>query len=178
MNLGKLLGSGKSFFGGKGTVTYRENKQVYLPTFNTDRNPFAPKAVEPQPEASAPAVVVTEAPKPQRVPTSPVPVAVPVPGPARSVNWAEKLNPFRSAKPATAAPTVPMPNLQSEFSLNGVKVVHNDLSDADVEVVPMKSRSATPTMVVAALPFSCSHLRTSPISMQRQMKWPATDIIL
>jgi hypothetical protein len=148
MNLGKLLGSGKSFFGGKGTVTYRENKQVYLPTFNTDRNPFAPKVVEPQPEAPASAPIAPEIIKPQRVSA---PVSAPaVAGPVRATNWAEKLNPFRNAKPTAAAPPVPMPNLQSEFSLNGVKVVHNDLSDADVEVVPMKSRSATPTMVVAA----------------------------
>jgi hypothetical protein len=148
MNLGKLLGTGKSFFGGKGTVTYRENKQVYLPTFNTDRNPFAPKVVEPQPEAPASAPVAPEAIKPQRVAT---PVSTPAAaGPTRATNWAEKLNPFRGVRLATAVPAVPMPNLQSEFSLNGVKVVHNDLSDADVEVVPMKSRSATPTLVVAA----------------------------
>jgi hypothetical protein len=32
--------------------------------------------------------------------------------------------------------------VQSELSLDSVKVVHNDLSDADVEVVPIKSRTA------------------------------------
>ena len=32
--------------------------------------------------------------------------------------------------------------MQSELSLDSVKVVHNDLSDADVEVVPIKSRTA------------------------------------
>ena len=37
--------------------------------------------------------------------------------------------------------SAPQP-VQSELSLDGVKVVHNDLSDADVEVVPMKSRAA------------------------------------
>ena len=31
--------------------------------------------------------------------------------------------------------------MQSELSLEGVKVVHNDLSDADVKVVPIKSRT-------------------------------------
>ena len=39
------------------------------------------------------------------------------------------------------AESAPQP-VQSELSLEGVKVVHNDLSDADVEVVPMKSRAA------------------------------------
>jgi hypothetical protein len=33
---------------------------------------------------------------------------------------------------------------QAELSLDAVRVVHNDLSDVDVEVVPMKSRSAPP----------------------------------
>jgi hypothetical protein len=37
--------------------------------------------------------------------------------------------------------------VQSELSLDSVKVVHNDLSDADVEVVPIKSRTADKTAV-------------------------------
>ena len=40
MKLGKLLGAGKSFFGGQGVVTYRENKQVYLPKFNPGKIPL------------------------------------------------------------------------------------------------------------------------------------------
>ena len=32
--------------------------------------------------------------------------------------------------------------MQAELSLDRVKVVHNDLSDADVEIVPIKSRTA------------------------------------
>jgi len=47
---------------------------------------------------------------------------------------------------APAAPSVPCP-VQSELSLDSVKVVHNDLSDADVEVVPIKSRTADKTAV-------------------------------
>jgi len=35
---------------------------------------------------------------------------------------------------------------QTELSLDSVKVVHNDLSDVDVEVVPMKSRSNVPEL--------------------------------
>jgi hypothetical protein len=142
MKLGKLLGAGKSFFGGQGSVTYRENKQVYLPTFNGGRNPFAPKVAEAKPDAAVSEAAVPAAVKPKGVPVRP-PVT-PVAGPARGTNWAEKLNPFRGAKPAKTAPPVAMPNLQSEFPLSAVKVVHNDLSDADVEVVPMKSRSMAP----------------------------------
>lgn len=35
---------------------------------------------------------------------------------------------------------------QTELSLDTVRVVHNDLSDVDVEVVPIKSRSAAPEL--------------------------------
>ena len=40
--------------------------------------------------------------------------------------------------------------MQAELSLDAVKVVHNDLSDADVEVVPIKSRPAAPERADAA----------------------------
>jgi hypothetical protein len=122
-------------------VTYRENKQVYLPKFNPGKNPFGSK----QAEAETPAPEVAE---PIEVKQSKMPVPAPVPAavvPARGPNWTEKLNPFRNVKPAKSAPVVSMPNVQPEFSLGAVKVIHNDLSDADVEVVPMKSRSATPS---------------------------------
>ena len=36
--------------------------------------------------------------------------------------------------------------MQAELSLDTVRVVHNDLSDVDVEVVPIKSRSAVPEL--------------------------------
>ena len=37
MNLGKLLGAGKSFFGGGGKVAYRTDKSFYLPKFNAEK---------------------------------------------------------------------------------------------------------------------------------------------
>ena|ERR1700744_1863239 len=151
MKLGKLLGAGKSFFGWQESVTYRENKQVYLPKFNPGANPFTPKTAEAKPESapeleaqpvaspSAPEVqvqmpVAAMVEKAQKAP------AVSAPGPVRVTTWTEKLNPFRGSKSAKSTPA-PMPNVQAELSLNAVKVVHNDLSDAEVEVVPMKSRS-------------------------------------
>ncbi|HEX7653912.1 MAG TPA: hypothetical protein VF607_10420, partial [Verrucomicrobiae bacterium] len=55
-----------------------------------------------------------------------------------TANWAEKFNPFRGAQPPE-----PMPNVQPDLlTLNAVRVLHNDLSDAEVEVVPVRSRSA------------------------------------
>jgi hypothetical protein len=148
MKLGKLLGAGKSFFGWQGAVAYRTNKRVYLPKFNGGPNPFAPQAAEPQLVAAAPAKVVSVAvplaPAVETAPEMSKPGPFAAPGPVRTPTWAEKLIPFRGAKPARLAPPPPMPNVQPEFSLHAVKVVHNDLSDAEVEVVPVKSRPATP----------------------------------
>jgi hypothetical protein len=127
MNLGKLLGAGKSFFGGGGNVAYREDKKFNLPKFNADRNPFAPKPVQPAPVA---------APETKKVFTPP-----PAAGPTRATSWKDKLNPFRAPEPARlAAPNA----VQVELSLEAVKVVHNDLADADIEIVPVKSRTASP----------------------------------
>jgi len=162
MRLAKLLGAGKSFFGGQAPASYREDKRVYLPKFNADRNPFAPKSKEdagevapknvPAPEApvapATPVVAAVEA-KPQVISTPPAPKPAAV-KPARKPGWADKLNPFRAPQPA-AAPVVNA--VQSELSLDCVKVLHNDLSDADVEVVPVKSRSAAPAAAPVADPM-------------------------
>jgi hypothetical protein len=151
MKLGKLLGAGKSFFGWQESVSYRQNKQVYLPKFNPGKNPFESKSKEVESSVSmAPEQAAVEMPK------APAPV---VSEPVRRQNWTEKLNPFRAAKPARAVPAGPMPTVQPELSLGAVKVVHNDLSDADVEVVPMKSRpekpvsSAAPSMTPVPMEF-------------------------
>ncbi|MEI9963027.1 MAG: hypothetical protein WDM76_18515 [Limisphaerales bacterium] len=64
--------------------------------------------------------------------------------PKSLATWTSKLNPaslWRSAEPAAGQRPV-----QTELSLEKVKVVHNDLTDADVEVVPMKSRPARQKM--------------------------------
>jgi hypothetical protein len=57
---------------------------------------------------------------------------------------------FRAALPTRAAGRSESaakgqkgPPTQTELSLDAVKVVHNDLSDVDVEVVPIKSRATT-----------------------------------
>ena len=143
MNLGKLLGAGKSFFDGSGSVSYRENKRAYLPKFNAGKNPFTAKPAEPAPAAAARfadvpvsavdqsrKITVTDAPQPMRA------------MPTHAISWKDKLNPFRSPEPVRPA----LVNaVQVELSLEAVKVVHNDLADADIEVVPVKSRTAGAT---------------------------------
>jgi hypothetical protein len=153
MNLGKLLGAGKSFVSGGKLAAYRADKRVYLPRFNSPKNPFTPaiqpelpkpiaqKTIEPVKKPSAPTWAKTE-----KMPTISAPVK-PVP------TWTSRLNPvslWRGSAPETPAQIAARP-VQAELSLEKVKVVHNDLSDAEVEVVPMKSRPARATVMVASL---------------------------
>jgi len=152
MNLGKLLGAGKSFISGGKPAAYREDKRFYLPQFVSPKNPFAqsgtpsasatsaepPKTEAPAPTAAAP---VRNDARPWTK-TEKMPVAAPRGASARASAWVGKLNPaaiFGATSPAAHLPPTPV---QAELSLEKVKVVHNDLTDADVEVVPMKSRPA------------------------------------
>jgi hypothetical protein len=147
MNLGKLLVAGKSVINGCAEVSYRANRRVYLPKFGLAQNPFkSPDEAEPvKPAAETIAAPIKKAAPPVAAKTQKIP---PWPArPARATSWASKLNPisiWRGSAPA--APSAPCP-VQSELSLDSVKVVHNDLSDADVEVVPIKSRTADKTAV-------------------------------
>ena len=136
MKLGKLLFAGRSVVNGCNSVSYRENKQVALPKFVSPKNPFAP-AKPPAETAAAPT-------KNQTSPTlAAAQKPAPVSGSSKSLAaWTNKLNPVSFwGGPTPAAPKV-LPAVQAELSLDTVKVVHNDLSDADVEVVPIKSRPA------------------------------------
>ena len=138
MNLGKLLAAGKSIFGGRGEVAYRENKNVYLPKFGAAKNPFAPK---PAPAAEVPAAPRRPvSPEAARADARPVARSA-----ARSAGFTAltgRLNPFASK--AVPAPAPAVSTVQTELSLDTVKVIHNDLADADIEVVPVRSRTVTP----------------------------------
>ena len=147
MKLAKLLAAGKSIVNGREEVSYRANKHVYLPKFGPAHNPFQPsagadvaKAGPTDPGTPVRKIAAPAAAKTQKIPPWP-------PGPTRSSSWAGKLNPLSLWRDTPEPDELPQP-VQSELSLDTVKVVHNDLSDADVEVVPMKSRPADP----AALP--------------------------
>jgi hypothetical protein len=158
MNLGKLLFAGRSLFGGNRQAEYRLDKHFYLPKFNEGRNRYAPKAAEEKPPAVR---LLPDEPK-ARVqasggmqaatgrPMSPEPAKLDLaklakpakPAKAARPGWTARLNPFRAPEPAVA-PAV-RTTRQGEFSLDAVKVMHNDLADADVEVVPVSSRAAVP----------------------------------
>ena len=141
MNLGKLLAAGRSVINGCAEISYRTNKRVYLPRFSSAQNPFKPAQ---EPEAAMPeAETIAPPAKPAAVPVAAKTQKIPPwPRPAHVTSWARKLNPIsRWRSPAPPTPDTPQP-VQSELSLDSVKVMHNDLSDTDVVVVPIKSRTA------------------------------------
>jgi hypothetical protein len=159
MSLGRLLATGKSLVGLSGDASrYRVNKQARLPKFISPKNPFAsgetPAAqVSEQPAAPKPVMAVARADASEagkqisRAPVS-----------ARAAEWlgewGRKLNPLarRSQAPGpvkSAAPSGSPTSLQGELSLDTVKVLRNDLSDTDFEVV--RSAAAKPVSPVIAM---------------------------
>ena len=128
MSLGKLLAAGKSVISGNGALAYRENKRACLPKFSVQKNPFVPP---PQ----------TESPKPAAKTQKMAAIQVKPISQSKGMTWSGKLNPMALLR-GSVVETVPQPVIQAELSLDSVKVVHNDLTDAEVEVVPVKSRPA------------------------------------
>ncbi|MGD1087754.1 MAG: hypothetical protein ABR955_03385 [Verrucomicrobiota bacterium] len=141
MNLGKLLAAGKSIKNGQGVVAYRKDKRVYLPKFGSPKSPFTTKvqAELPKPLVENSVAPVKNAATPTWAKTQKMPTVSA--GPARVTTWAEKFNPIAIWRGSAAEVKSSPHAIQAELSLEKVKVVHNDLTDVDVEVVPIKSRS-------------------------------------
>jgi hypothetical protein len=155
MKLGKLLAAGKSIMNVRAEVSYRASKQVYLPKFGSAKNPFKNEITE-----TAPAPGPTRAENLETRAIMPIHNVAEIaqelpPLPAirekKKASWAGKFSPssiFRhipgksGLKAVDGAEAQKATATQAELSLDSVKVVHNDLSDAEVSVVPMKSRSA------------------------------------
>ncbi|HTX20430.1 MAG TPA: hypothetical protein VMD27_01015 [Candidatus Aquilonibacter sp.] len=142
MNLGKLLGAGKSFVSGGKVPAYREDKRVYLPKFGSPKNPFATatQAELPQPPAENPVVTAEKISMPAGVKAQKMPTISAAPKSLAA--WTTKLNPMTMLRGSQAETNGAEHPVQVELSLEKVKVVHNDLTDAEVEVVPLKSRPA------------------------------------
>src|SRR5579859_1786085 len=98
MNLGKLLGAGKSIFGGQEPAEYRENRHVYLPKFNVDRNPFSSKV----PQAAAAVTVPEVGLKKTAVSDAVIPTQAPAPATAPAQAPAPQLT--APVKPVVSAP--------------------------------------------------------------------------
>jgi hypothetical protein len=137
MNLGKLLGAGKSFINGTNAAAYHTDKRAYLPKFVSPKNPFshmesAKPANAARPVKKAAASALTETQKMPAISSTPKSLAA----------WTTKLNPMTMLRGQQVEAKTFQRAMQSELSLEKIKVVHNDLTDADVEIVPMKSRPA------------------------------------
>ena len=157
MSLGKLLTTGKSLVGLTNANSRYHLQKGALPKFESAKNPFAPKVSaelperEPQlPKLSPAEVAAANLKKTQRMATSAEPAkASPVVD-----GWLKKVNPLvwfgnrkpdaQKSAPRQAKPVVPV---QGELSLDNIKVMRNDLSETDVEIVTAKSR---PPKAVAA----------------------------
>jgi hypothetical protein len=137
MQLGKLLFAGKSVVNGREKISYRQNKLVALPKFVSRKSPFA-RSKAPADTAALPARKETE-PASVAAPRKQPPISA---APKSLAAWTSKLNPISLWAGAAPAPQKQLPAVQADLSLDAVKVVHNDLTDADVEVVPIKSRPA------------------------------------
>ena len=137
--MGKLLAAGTSVVKANGSIKYHENKQAFLPKFISPRNPFvSAKPTSPEPPA------VLSPTRPPRVPEVAPPKAPARAGSKSLASWASKLSPASLWGGSPPTQQKVLPAVQAELSLDTVKVVHNDLSDADVDVVPIKSRPAEP----------------------------------
>jgi len=138
MNFGLLLVAGKSVMSGREAMAYRENKRAYVPRFEPpQRGGGRAVAVPTAPVVRAP---VAATPVPARLATSfksRTAVAA-TPPPAESANWAARLNPVSLFRGTTAAPAQAAHAAQPELSLDTVRVVHNDLSDTEEEVMTFK----------------------------------------
>ena len=157
MSLGRLLAAGKSLIGAHdGAGRYRVNKHIALPKFISPRNPFASTGKTECPSAHAEPSTMADV----KLAVAPAAKAhAAAPGTTRSriarttrvsgwwSEWVRKLNqlPRLKRKPGSVKSLIPRPAkapIQSEFSLDKVQVVRNDLSDTDFEVVSAKTMIA------------------------------------
>jgi hypothetical protein len=170
MSLGKLLTTGKSLVGLTNSNSRYQLQKGALPKFESAKNPFAKGSAElPEREPQLPKLTPTEAAaanlkktQPLTAPAQPVAavtrdshpaeppkVAPPIDG------WLKKINPmvwFGNRKPPEPKSALPRfgkshPPVQGELSLDNIKVMRNDLSETDVEIVTAKSR---PAKIIAA----------------------------
>ena len=148
MSLVRLLTAGKSLVGLKESESrYRVSRQRLLPRFEAKRNPFGERAKHAaQPEPSA---VQESTPPPAQVSPAESVSPHPVAPPKRSMNarvgllFERCISALRSLMFWRGRRVVPMGRaskrlVQPELSLAGVKVVRNDLTDSDIEVVAPK----------------------------------------
>ncbi len=139
MSLGRLLATGRSLVGLRnGESRYRESKQVRLPKFISPKNPFASgdDNSELQVTVAPPVTVSATARSVAATPATPAKrgSSLLVRAGAWFGSLSTKVNPFRGRKERASAAPLPSAEAkpkQGELTLERVRVLRNDLSDAD-----------------------------------------------
>jgi hypothetical protein len=182
MSLGKLLTSGKCLVGLQDAEgRYEMRTKNLLPKFGSDKNPFSrtkPQSLQSSVVEKIPTIARTmttaEITAAQLKETKRLPVVTAIKTtepmiskvalPARALGWLKewtkqarllsgKFRRRSKTTPPAALPSGKAP-VQVELSLDKIKVVRNDLSDGDLEVVPVKIsvKSKTEAIVQSAEP--------------------------
>jgi hypothetical protein len=144
MSLVRLLTAGKSLVGIQDSKSrYRSVDPRVMPKFGSEKKTNADVARESEIKPSV-AKSNLESSKAD-VAATPVATARKARGSGWVSQWGSKLSSLVSQKPKPAKSGIPRLNgvpVQGELSLDNIKVVRNDLSDADLEVVTRKMAPA------------------------------------
>jgi hypothetical protein len=155
MKFGNLLAAGKSLVNGDMSGRYQLEKNFRLPQFISPRNPFLRETgAQPAPPPPVVAPAVSAPPAPAALPKAQA--AADVAPPAAKISLAARVgsgvqkfllfcldhNPFSAiGRPQLAGiPRFGKSAVQGELTLDRVKVVRNDLTHADLEVVRSGSK--------------------------------------
>ena len=144
MSLVRLLTAGKSLVGIQDLKSrYRSVDPRAMPKFGSEKkvNTDVARESEAKPSVAKPTVESSKV----NVEKTPVAVARKTRGGGWVSQWGSKLGSLVSQKPKPARSAIPRFSgvpVQGELSLDNIKVVRNDLSDADLEVVTRKMAPA------------------------------------
>jgi hypothetical protein len=155
--------------GGSGSeLQYRMTSSKAMPKFVSRKNPFRsevrPRAMTAEtgcavvPATSTPVSAPAPQPSPAPAPSAAQPAAAPGRMRRGLTGLRERANRFFAwllhPRPMAAKPAIPrfepLP-IQGELSLDRIKVVRNDLSDADLELVPCAPVAPAPAPAPSAL---------------------------
>jgi len=189
MSLMRFLSAGKSLVGGKNNNgRYEVTAKGLLPKFVSAKNPFGPKpgsasvpagegevtpALQPLPARSEQASEKSAAPEKKETTPARTPALAGKSGGVWGRFWSGfgritgAVVPKRKARSEVrfVAPAVRQP-IQGELSLDTVKVMRNDLSDTDFEVVPARRASAAADVS----PKAAAVGRSEPAALDAVMK--------
>ena len=152
MSLLRLLTAGKSLLGVSAAESrYRVTRERLLPQFGSPKNPFMSTGrSEPTLAEARPSANRRGSQGESREPAAAreggalrLRAAALLSGWKAKIGWLLPRPLSKTVKPAI--PRFTKPPVQGELSLDKIKVVRNDLSDADLEVVPAKSPATQAT---------------------------------